>query len=95
MELNKQIKIKSEINNLFESGINKINVYKLIERLLIENEVSQRDGNINVLIDGKSYKTTMNSFESNLLVSERQATGTYIIGKYFFTDFEYIKQKYL
>lgn len=88
MELNKQIKIKSEINNLFESGINKINVYKLIERLLIENEVNIKSNKLNVLIDGKQYETTMNSFESNLLVSERQGTGSYLIGKYFLKEVE-------
>ena len=44
------------------------------------------DGKETRLIDGKNYKTTMNSFESDLLVSERQATGTYIIGKYFLKE---------
>lgn len=86
MELNKQIEIKRKINNLFETGVNKIAVFKLIDELLIENEISQRDGNINVLIDGKSYKTTMNSFESDLMVSERQGTGSYLIGKYFLKE---------
>ena len=88
MELQKQIEVKRKINNLFETGVNKIAVFKLIDEILIENGVNTQSDKLNVLIDGKSYETTMNSFESDLMVSERQGTGSYLIGKYFLKEVE-------
>ena len=51
MDLNKQIEIRRRIKQLFNDGINRDNVYKLIEDLLEENKVK-----VKTAIRGKLFK---------------------------------------